>query len=226
MPRSSANTMTARSSAKYYRLNTDFVPNWVGHVVLAGLMALMPALVAEKMLLSGYVVLLPIALGYVLRTIRPDGIFLTVLIFPFVYNFLLHMGFYNFSYSLVMFFFVVGYWLKHYEGFTRRDMLMLTVLSLVLYFCHIVSLLTAYIAIGLLTMWFMGCALAHQLRTRPFTLHALPAALRARVLVPLFALLPTLRACLKILSEAPCHHHTRRGLPLPWPRYPFTMTAM
>jgi len=211
---------------EYYRLNKDFVPNWVGHLVLAGLMSLMPALVAEKMLLSGYVVLLPISLGYVLRTIRPDGAFLTVLMFPFVYNFLLHMGFYNFSYSLVMFFFVVGYWLKHYEGFTRRDMLMLTVLSLVLYFCHIVSLMTAYMAIGLLTMWFMGCAFAHQLRTRQFTLRALSAALRARVLVPLFALLPTLRACLKILSEAPCHHHTRRGLPLPWPRYLFTMTAM
>jgi len=199
--------MTARSSAKYYRLNTDFVPNWVGHVVLAGLMALMPALVAEKMLLSGYVVLLPISLGYVLRTIRPDGIFLTVLIFPFVYNFLLHMGFYNFSYSLVMFFFVVGYWLKHYEGFTRRDMLMLTVLSLVLYFCHIVSLLTAYMAIGLLTMWFMGCALAHQLRTRPFTLQALPAALRARVLVPLFALLPALVLVAIFLLQ----HGTARG---------------
>ena len=136
---------------EYYSLNKNLVPNWVGHLVLAGLMYLMPALVAEKMLLSGYVILLPISLCYVLRTIRPDGAFLTVLIFPFVYNFLLHMGFYNFSDSLVMFFFVVGYWLKHYEGFTRRDMMMLTVLSLVLYFCHIVSLMTAYMAIGLLT---------------------------------------------------------------------------
>jgi hypothetical protein len=82
---------------KYYSLNKDLVPNWFGHLVMAGLMYLIPALVAEKMLLSGYVILLPISLCYVLRTIRPDGAFLTVLIFPFVYSFLLHMGFYNFS---------------------------------------------------------------------------------------------------------------------------------
>jgi hypothetical protein len=192
---------------EYYSLNKDLVPNWVGHLVLAGLMSLMPALVAEKMLLSGYVILLPISLCYVLRTIRPDGAFLTVLIFPFVYNFFLHMGFYNFSYSLVMFFVVVGYWLKHYEGFTRRDMMMLTILSLVLYFCHIVSLVTAYMAIGLLTMWFMGCALAHQLRTRQFTLRALSAALRARVLVPFSALLPTLILVAIFLLQ----HGTTRG---------------
>jgi hypothetical protein len=89
---------------EYYVLNKDPVPNWFGHLVLAGLMYFMPALVAEKVLLSGYVILLPISVRYVLCAIRPDAGFLTVLTFPFVYNFLLHMGFYNFAYSLAMFF--------------------------------------------------------------------------------------------------------------------------
>jgi hypothetical protein len=177
---------------KFLNSLKDLTPNWVGHLVMAGLMYLIPALVAEKMLLSGYVILLPISICYVLRAIRPDGAFLTVLIFPFVFNALLHMGFYNFSYSLVMFFFVVGYWLKHSEGFTRRDLMILTILALVLYFCHIVSLVTAYMAIGLLTMWLMGCDLVHLMRNRQFNLRALWAALRARVLVPLCALLPAL----------------------------------
>jgi hypothetical protein len=178
--------------SEYYILNKAPIPNWFGHLVMAGLMVLMPPLVAEKLLLSGYVILLPISMRYALRTIRPDAGFLVVLAFPFIYNFLLHMGFYNFSYSLVMFFFVVGYWLKHSEGFTRGDLMMLTILSLVLYLCHIVSLVTAYMAIGLLTMWWMGCDLAHQMRTRQFNLRALWAALRTRVFVPLYALLPTL----------------------------------
>jgi hypothetical protein len=177
---------------EYYILNKDPIPNWFGHLVMAGLMVLMPPFVAEKLLLSGYVILLPISMRYVLRTIRPDAGFLAVLAFPFIYNFLLHMGFYNFSYSLVMFFCVVGYWLKHSEGFTRRDLIMLTMLSLVLYFCHIISMVTAYMAIGLLTMWRMGCDLAHQLRIRQFNPRALGAALRPRVFVPLYALLPTL----------------------------------
>jgi hypothetical protein len=102
------------------------------------------------------------------------------------------MGFYNFSYSLVMYFFVVGYWLKHHEGFTLRRAMMLTMLSSLLYFCHIVSLLAGYMAIGLLATWFMCCDLAHQLRKRQFNLWALWAALRSRVLIPLYAVLPTL----------------------------------
>jgi hypothetical protein len=196
---------------EYYSLNKNLTPNWVGHLVMAGLMYLMPALVAEKMLLSGYVILLPISLCYVLRTICPDGAFLTVLIFPFVYNFLLHMGFYSFSYSLVMFFFVVGYWLKHHEGLTRRDAMLLAILSLVLYFGHIVSLVTAYMAIVLLTMWIMGCDFAQQRRTRHVHRWALWAALRARGLVPLYALLPTLILVAIFLLQ----HGTARGPTLP-----------
>jgi hypothetical protein len=42
---------------EYYVLNKDLVPNWFGHLVMAGLMYLVPALVAEKILLSGYVIL-------------------------------------------------------------------------------------------------------------------------------------------------------------------------
>ena len=177
---------------EYYILNKDPVPNWFGHLVMAGLMYLMPALVAEKMLLSGYVILLPIAMRYVLCTIRPDAGFLAILAFPFVYNYPLHMGFYNFSYSLVMFFFVVGYWLKYHEGFALRETMMLTLLSLGLYFCHIFSLVTAYVAIGLLATWFMGCDLGQQMRQRQWHLRVLWTALWTRVFVPCYALLPTL----------------------------------
>jgi hypothetical protein len=177
---------------EYYILNKDPVPNWFGHLVMAGLMYFMPALVAEKVLLSGYVILLPISIRYVLRTIRPDTGFLTILAFPFIYNFLFHMGFYNFSYSLAMFFFAVGYWLKHRERFTLRETIILTTLSLVLYFCHIVSLVTAYVAIGLLAAWLMFFDLGQQIRQQPFSLRVLWTALWTRVLVPLCALLPAL----------------------------------
>src|SRR5436309_3810282 len=45
----------------YYVLNETLTPNWFGHLVLAGLMSFMPILVAEKVFLSGYVLLLPIS---------------------------------------------------------------------------------------------------------------------------------------------------------------------
>jgi hypothetical protein len=39
-------------------------------------------------------------------------------------------------------------------------------------------------------------------------------------------ILGSFRACLRIPSEAPCHHDRLGCLPWPRPRYPLTMTAM
>ena len=155
-------------------------------------MYFLPILVAEKVLLSGYVILLPISMRYALRTIRPDAGFLAILAFPFVYNFLFHMGFYNFSYSLAMFFFVVGYWLKYREGFTPRKTVVLTILALVLYSCHIVSLVAAYVMVILFTAWLIFFDLAQRSSQQPFNFRVLWIALRTRALAPLCAFLPTL----------------------------------
>src|SRR5436189_240682 len=46
---------------EFYAINPRPVPNWVGHLVLAGLMSIFSPLVAEKLLVSGYLILLPIA---------------------------------------------------------------------------------------------------------------------------------------------------------------------
>src|SRR5262245_61763702 len=46
----------------YYVLNRTLTPNWVGHLTLAALMTRLPPLTAEKVFLSGYVVLFPLAI--------------------------------------------------------------------------------------------------------------------------------------------------------------------
>ncbi len=89
---------------EYYVLNKHFEPNWDTYVILVSLMSIVPPLVAEKILLSSYVILLPLSTFYALRAIRPTAGLLTLVVSPFIHNRLLHMGFYNFSYSLPMFF--------------------------------------------------------------------------------------------------------------------------
>lgn len=185
---------------EYYELNKNPVPNWFGHLVMAGLMYIVPPLVAEKILLSGYVILLPISIRYALHAIRPDAVFLAFLAFPFIYNCLFHMGFYNFSYSLPMFFFVVGYWLKYQNRFTLGKIVTLTLLSLLLYFCHLFSLVTAYMAIALLTIW-LTVLDAQQSRQQQFKLQSLGRAFSIRALVPLCAFLPTLILVVMFLSR-------------------------
>src|SRR5947209_5795917 len=97
---------------KFYTLSDRFHPHWFGHLALAGLMSVLPPLLAEKVLLAGYVVVLPLGLRYALEGARPGAGWLAVLGFPFVGNYLFHMGFYNFCWSLALFPVVVGYYLR------------------------------------------------------------------------------------------------------------------
>src|SRR6478672_1600454 len=43
---------------EFYEPNLSPDPNWLGHLILAGLMTVLPLLVAEKVLLTGYLLLL------------------------------------------------------------------------------------------------------------------------------------------------------------------------
>ncbi len=124
---------------QYYTLNLRLVPNWVTNLTLAGLIGFVSPIVAEKILISGYIVLLPISIRYSLGAISEDARFLSLLAFPLIYNDFLHRGFYNFIYSIPVFFFVIGYWLRHRESLRLGEIFCLASLILLLYFCHIVS---------------------------------------------------------------------------------------
>lgn len=182
---------------EYYTLNSRLMPNWTTHLILAGLMSVVPQLIAEKVLLTGYVVLLPVSIRYALCAIQPQAGALAVLGFPFVYNYTFHMGFYNFVYSLPIGFFVVGYWMKHQEHFTWRKTVVLSFLTLGLYFSHVVSLGIACIAIGSMAAWFAfadvrGAAAVRSTQHRSTALRSLWVSLRKRALLPLCAFLPAL----------------------------------
>lgn len=138
---------------KYYQLSPHPEPNWSGHLILAGLTWLVSPLTAEKVLLGIYVLLFPLLLRYALVQVRPDAGFLAILVFPFIYGYPLHLGLYNFSLGLALFFLPLGYVLKHGRRFNLRHTVLLALLLIVLYFSHFIALLAAGLAIGILTLW-------------------------------------------------------------------------
>ena len=135
---------------EYYVLNEKPSPNWLIQGILAGLMFLVSPLTAEKILLSGYTVLFPFAIRYALEAIQRGSGFLAVMACIFMSNLFLHMGFYNFCYSLPLYLFFLGYWIKHHHEPRPRHLSMLLVLSLLLYFAHIFSFVAALIAVAIL----------------------------------------------------------------------------
>ena len=142
---------------QYYALNREALPNEFIFFLMNHVLGFLPVPITEKVLLTLYVILFPLSVRYALRGIANPGInragFLAILSFPFIYNYTLHMGFFNFSFSLPAFFFTVGYWLRHGERMTLLRTAALALLILWVYFCHPVTLVMTAAALLTLAGW-------------------------------------------------------------------------
>ena len=122
-----------------WKLNITIFPNWLSHITLAALLYIFPPILAEKILLTLAVGLVPISFFYFLNAVHNRGVLFGWLGFLFSYNYLLFMGFYNFALSISFFFFSFGYWWKHKDNLRVNHLIVLYLLLLVTYLCHIVS---------------------------------------------------------------------------------------
>src|SRR4051812_45451002 len=134
---------------QYYFINPKPVPNWLGHLALAGLMAVVKPLIAEKILLSAYVVMLACGMRYALRAIDARAQSLALAALPLTYHALLHMGFYNFSFGVAVYLFALGYWIRHREDLTGKTV-PLAGLVMLTYFTHVYALLALWMTFAAL----------------------------------------------------------------------------
>jgi hypothetical protein len=63
---------------EYYRLNLRLVPNWFTNVIIAGLIGFVSPIVAEKILISSYIILLPVSIRYALGAVNQASTFLAL----------------------------------------------------------------------------------------------------------------------------------------------------
>ena len=136
----------------YYEINWYPFPNWLSHASLAVLMFIFPPLIAEKIFLSLYVILFPMAIYYFLNAVQRERHALVILSFTFVYNYLLLMGFYNFAVSVPLFFLALGYWWKHKDEMNVTRVVLLNCLIIVTYFAHLISYAFILFSIALLAL--------------------------------------------------------------------------
>ena len=177
---------------EFYEINRELEPNYFIFAVLYVLMQVAPPLLAEKILLSGYIVLLPLALRYAVRAAAPEAGVIAFLGFPLIYNFPLHMGFYNFSFGMVFFLIAFGFWLKHSEKVSLPVFLGYLFLSLLLYFTHLFALAITCAAIAFTTLGMVALEFARQHRAQALDPGLLWRRLRTRALIPAAAYLPAI----------------------------------
>lgn len=137
---------------EFYDLNLSPFPNWITHISLALLMFIFPPLIAEKVFLSIYIAIFPISIFYFLNSVKRGNNFIGFVGFLFVYNYLFLMGFYSFAISVPLFFLVLGYWWRYKEDITVKRIFLLNVLSVIIYFSHLVSHIIIILSISLLSL--------------------------------------------------------------------------
>ncbi len=132
---------------EFYEVRWEAIPNWTVHLLLVGLMHLVPPLIAEKVVVSLYVVGLAWAFRFLQQSLgqkslggRSVWVAVTALLFVFPRFF--WMGFYNWCLSVVLLFIVLGFCVRRRE-WTSRDAALLCLLLLTSWFTHLAGFLLA-----------------------------------------------------------------------------------
>ncbi len=135
-----------------YELNTTLFPNWTSHVLLVGLMYIFPPIISEKIVITLCIALLPLSLFYFLKCVQKSNLLFGLIGFFYAYNYLLHMGFYNFVLSISLYFFTVGYWWKVKDNLRWKNILIIYLMLILTYFTHYHSYALLIISITILSL--------------------------------------------------------------------------
>ena len=178
--------------AEWYAVDWRPHPNWLGHAALALLMTAVPPLVAEKLLVSGIILLFLYAIRRYAGAVDEERRVFAFLAFPFAYNLPLQMGFYNFCISAAVYFLVMAVWWRRRDRPDVHTIAIVAGLLLLCYFAHPMSTLLAIGSLGVL--WLA-------------TLPGRRIALHARHLVAFLPVLPLLAWFFQVRGStlAPAH---------------------
>lgn len=128
----------------FFELNTHLNSNLPDHLWFAVGGLFLPSFLVEKSLLLFYVVSLPFAFRFLLKSSAGDNHSVRLssyLIFPFVYSFTFRIGFFNFCTGIPLLFWTLGSWIRNREQLNSRRLAWLTFMATLVYVSHIFNFL-------------------------------------------------------------------------------------
>src|SRR5437588_10084935 len=125
----------------FYALNLKPFPNSTYTVISFLLLFLFSPLVVEKIIVSILVLFLPLSLLYFQQPLyRTINIF-SLAVFIFTFNYFLFLGFYNFLFSVSLYFATLVFCYKNREQLNFRVVILLYLLMSLVFFSHVTSYL-------------------------------------------------------------------------------------
>lgn len=123
----------------YFEINSIPVGNWTGSAILTLLNYFFPATTALSFFLFIYFAGMAFSYRYLIKSL--NGIFRPIhyIAFPFFDNSCLSLGLYNYSTSLIVLFFILGFWIRYNKNMNSAKWVKFSFLLLLLYFSHFLS---------------------------------------------------------------------------------------
>ncbi|MBP6624840.1 MAG: hypothetical protein KA198_06695 [Chitinophagaceae bacterium] len=122
---------------EFYVINRSIDPNWMSHLLIGFFTRFMPPWLADKCFQLIYVLVFTFGFRYMIRSIEKSNSFLSLLFFPFLFTLPFQQGFYNYCFSLALFFWTIGYYLrKRHEIEHAVYQFVLSILLLMTAFSH------------------------------------------------------------------------------------------
>lgn len=136
-----------------YDFGYQLYPNMLTHLMLGALQQIMPGIIAEKIVVSLIVALLPLSMLYLLNSIERGRGVMCLLGFTFAYHNLFHIGFYNFSMSVPLCLFALGWWWRYKDDFTLPRLTGFYALSLLTYVSHFAGFMALVLTLSIVGGW-------------------------------------------------------------------------
>lgn len=155
--------ITGRTSYGHYFAVRHWLPPYaLIYYLFIALDSLFSPLAADRLVVCLYTLLLACGFRYLLRVLNPRSTAMAVLIFPFVFNKFLYLGFYNFVLGVALALILCAYWLRdpmRLSGWRRWWFLLLVILILL---THPVPLLVAFLVMGTHLLTLINAAAKQQ----------------------------------------------------------------
>jgi len=120
------------------------------YIILYLLMNVFEPFTSEKILLSLFVVGLPLSVRYLVGSLDRKAEFFALLSFPIVFNYILFFGFYNFLFGTIFYCISIGFWIRHSNEISIKNSFYLFLLVTGSYFTHLSSAIFVVLSLAIL----------------------------------------------------------------------------
>ncbi len=130
--------------SKIFTFTPTIVPTWIANFILVPLLAIFPAFIAEKILVSIYIILFPLCLYPLFRKINPNSIVLLLAACLFLPNYTYYSGNYNFILSFLFYLYSINWFITHRH---KPNIIFFTILFFLNYLFHLFGFLAFCLSI-------------------------------------------------------------------------------